>query len=145
MWRLGSIDKETDEYVLLERDSESFRNFASPKEIVGHNWRNRLAERLPLWNLRQPPSSRRLLCFKSGLGLILTTASGVLFAIASLFVKLSNTSIPAFEIVFFRLIIQTIFVVPGAIWARADLLGERKHRPYLVCFGGVNFASIFCI
>ena len=145
VWRLGSIDEETDEHVLLERDSESFRNFASPKEIVSHCWRNRLAERLPLWNLRQPSSSRRLPCCKSGLGLILTTASGVLFAIASLFVKLSNTSIPAFEIVFFRLVIQTVLVVPGAIWARADLLGEREHRPFLVCFGAVNFASVSCI
>lgn len=146
VWRLGSISEETDEHVLLERDSESFRNFSSPKEIFSHTWGERLAEKLPLWKtLRQPPSTRRPPCFKSGMGLILTTASGILFAIASLFVKLSNTTIPAFEIVFFRLIIQTLIVVPGAVWAQADLLGEKKHRPYLVCFGAVNFASVSCI
>ena len=151
--RLGSTHEETDERVLFDRDSESFRNFTSPKQILSHTWRERIVEKLPLWQTRKsslsksparynyPPCS----CFKSNLGLILTTASGVLFAIASLFVKLSNTTVPAFEIVFFRLIIQTLLVLPAAIWAQADLLGEKKHRPYLVCFGAVNFASISCI
>lgn len=84
-------------------------------------------------------------CFKSSLGLFLTTASGVLFAIASLFVKLSNTTIPAFQTVFFRLVIQTLLVLQAAVWAKADLLGRKEHRPYLICFGTVNFASISCI
>lgn len=149
--RLGSIHEETDERVLFDKDSESFRNFTSPKQILSHTWRERIIEKLPLWQKRQTSVSKSPACFgpcsccKSSLGLILTTASGVLFAIASLFVKLSNTTIPAFEIVFFRLIIQTLLVLPAAIWAQADLLGEKKHRPYLVCFGAVNFASISCI
>lgn len=149
--RLGSIHEETDDHVLFDKDSESFRNFASPKQILSHTWRERLAEKLPLWQNRQSPAPKSPACcppcgcFKSGLGLFLTTASGILFAIASLFVKLSNTTIPSFEIVFFRLIIQTLLVLPAAVWAQADLLGEKKHRPYLVCFGAVNFASISCI
>lgn len=149
--RLGSIHEETDERVLFDKDSESFRNFTSPKQILSHTWRERIIEKLPLWQKRQTSVSKSPACFrpcsccKSSLGLILTTASGVLFAIASLFVKLSNTTIPAFEIVFFRLVIQTLLVLPAAIWAQADLLGEKKHRPYLVCFGAVNFASISCI
>lgn len=149
--QLGSIYEETDEHVLFDKESESFRNFASPKQILSHTWRERIAEKLPFWQDRQPLSPKSSArcppcsCFKSGLGLFLTTASGILFAIASLFVKLSNTTIPAFEIVFFRLIIQTLLVLPAAIWAQADLLGEKKHRPFLVCFGAVNFASISCI
>ena len=149
--RVGSIHEETDDHGVFDKNSESFRNFASLKQILSHTWRERIAERLPLWQTRQSPESkppacfRPCSCFKSGLGLILTTASGILFAIASLFVKLSNTTIPAFEIVFFRLIIQILLVLPAAVWAQADLLGEKKHRPYLVCFGVVNFASISCI
>ena len=140
---LQSIDEED---TLFDRDGESFRLFSSPKEILGHSWRESLAEKLPLWkrpthNLVHWPSCR----FQSSAGLILTVASGILFAIASLFVKLSNTTIPAFEIVFVRLVTQTLLVLPVAIWARADLLGEKKYRPFLLCFGVVNFASISCI
>lgn len=146
---LGSIHEDEEEHVLFDKDSESFRNFASPKDIISHTWGERLAERLPLWQNLQPAAPKSLACcppcFKSGLGLILTTCSGIMFAIASLFVKLSNTTIPAFEIIFFRLIIQTMLVLPAAVWARADLLGEKKHRPFLVLFGTVNFASISCI
>ena len=146
--QLESAQADSDAFP-FDRDSESFRNFASQGEIISQTWRERIAEKLPLWtNLVPPQSSRKTCCpscFKSGLGLFLTTASGVLFAIASLFVKLSNTSIPAFEIVFFRLVVQILLVLPAAVWAKADLLGEKKQRPYLVCFGAVNFASISCI
>ena len=144
---LGSIQEDTDD-VSFDRDSESFRNFASQKDIISQTWRQRIAEQLPLWQSNPAPSPRRACCptfFKSGLGLFLTTASGILFAIASLFVKLSNTTVPSFEIVFFRLIVQTLLVLPAAVWAKADLLGEKKHRPFLICFGAVNFASISCI
>ncbi|KAK3702893.1 hypothetical protein QZH41_014157, partial [Actinostola sp. cb2023] len=78
-------------------------------------------------------------------GLALTTLSGVLFALASLFVKLSNSSVPAFEIIFVRLIVQTVFVIPPAIYSRANVLGEKKQRISLILFGAVNFASISSI
>ena len=143
-FRLENIQENADDFS-FDKDSDSFRNFAFQGDIISQTWRERIAETLPLWS----PSRRTQCCppfFKSGLGLFLTTASGVLFAIASLFVKLSNSTIPAFEIVFFRLVIQILLVLPVAVWARADLLGEKKQRPYLVCFGAVNrFASISCI
>ena len=154
---IGSTQSETHQESIREdivefsfdKDSESFRNFTSPREILSETWRDRIAERLPLWtDVDSTPARKRVRCppcFKSSLGLFLTTASGVLFAIASLFVKLSNTTIPAFEIVFFRLVIQTLLVLPAAVWAKADLLGKKEHRPYLICFGAVNFASISCI
>ena len=144
--RLERIEEDTDD-VLFDKDGESFRNFASQKGILSETWRERIAEKLPLWTNSPTPAPRRAcpLCFKSSLGLFLTTASGILFAIASLFVKLSNTTVPAFQIVFFRLVFQTLLVLPAAVWAKADLLGEKKHRAYLICFGAVNFASISCI
>ena len=141
---LESIQEDPDD-VPFDRNSESFRNFASQGEILSQTWRKRIAEKLPLWPTPVQRRPRCPPCFKSSLGLLLTTASGVLFAIASLFVKLSNTTIPAFEIVFFRLVIQTLLVLPASVWAKADLLGERKQRPFLVCFGAVNFASVSCI
>ena len=51
--RLGSIHEETDERVLFDKDSESFRNFTSPKQILSHTWRERIIEKLPLWQKRQ--------------------------------------------------------------------------------------------
>lgn len=147
-FHLENIQENADAFS-FDKDSDSFRNFASQGDIISQTWRQRIAETLPLWSNRvSSPSPRRKHCspfYKSGLGLFLTTASGILFAIASLFVKLSNTTIPAFEIVFFRLVIQILLVLPAAVWAKADLLGEKNQRPYLICFGAVNFASISCI
>lgn len=122
------------------RDCESFRTFSSINEILSEVERERIiTENEPL--LKKLKGYR----LRAGVGLALTATSGVLFALASLFVKLSNTDIPAFEIIFVRLVIQTVLVQPPAIYARVNIFGERKMRPYLVLFGAVNFASISAI
>lgn len=122
------------------RDCESFRTFSSLNEILSEVERERVTtENEPL--LKKIKRYR----LRAGVGLALTAASGVLFALASLFVKLSNSDIPAFQIIFVRLVMQTVMVQPPAIYARVNILGERKRRPYLLLFGAVNFASISAI
>lgn len=130
---LNSSDDEEERTASIE--NESFRIFSSPQEIRSQT-RAASEENLPLLQTSH---------LRTGLGLGLTTASGVFFALASLFVKLSNSTIPAFEIVFIRLLLQTLAVLPPAIWTKVDLLGERKRRLYLICFGAVNFVSISSI
>ena len=122
------------------RDCESFQTFSSVGEILSEVQRERM-------NTESKPLLRKLKGYKlnTGIGLVMTAASGFLFALASLFVKLSNTDIPAFEIIFVRLVIQTVLVLPPAIYARVNILGGKKKRSYLVLFGAVNFASISAI
>lgn len=119
-----------------DRESESFRAFSAFGDILS-------LSRTQDEHGTRPSCWRRLnLVCKSNAGLALTTLSGIFFAVASLFVKLSNTTIPAFEIIFVRLFLQTIFVLPPAIYAGANVIGERKQRISLALFGAFNFASI---
>ena len=129
--RCSSDEEET----TIDHGNDSFRAFSTPREILSLSHVEG-EESLPLLE-----ASR----LRAGAGLGLTTISGILFALASLFVKLSNSTIPAFEIVFIRLLFQTVLVLPPAIWNNVTLLGERKRRFYLVCFGVVNFFSISSI
>lgn len=134
--RNSDLKSSDDEESLAIAENESLRIFSSPREILSQAQPSSSRENLPLLQRYR---------FKTGLGLALTTTSGIFFALASLFVKLSNTTIPAFEIVFVRLITQVLLVLPPAIWTKTDLLGERKRRVFLICFGAVNFASISSI
>lgn len=122
----------------VDQQSESFRTFASVNGILSLA-RRQSEDKNSLYH-------RFLFVLKTNCGLALTTLSGILFALASLFVKLSNKStIPAFEIIFVRLVVQTLFVIPPAIYSRANLLGEKKQRIFLVIFGAINFACISSI
>lgn len=136
--RHSNYNSETiNENTSFDRQSESFRTFASINGIISLARRQNQDKNSIYHKLK-------FLC-KANYGLLLTTLSGVLFALASLFVKFSNTTIPAFEIIFVRLVIQTVFVIPPAIYSRANLLGESKQRIYLVIFGAINFACISSI
>lgn len=119
-----------------DRESESFRAFSAFGEIISLSRAQDEQETRPsCWH------RLNLLC-RSNAGLALTTLSGIFFALASLFVKLSNTTIPAFEIIFVRLFLQTIFVLPPAIYAGTNVIGKKKQRISLTLFGAFNFASI---
>ncbi|XP_031568264.1 solute carrier family 35 member G1-like [Actinia tenebrosa] len=132
--QLRSINEQ--DVASYDRESDSFRAFSSFGEILSLSRPHDEQEKRPsCWR------KLNLLC-KSNAGLALTTLSGIFFALASLFVKLSNTTIPAFEIIFVRLFLQTIFVLPPAIYAGANVIGEKKQRIFLTLFGAFNFLSI---
>lgn len=124
-------------YENVDQQSESFRTFSSINGILS------LARRQSVD--KNSFCQRFLFVFKANYGLALTTLSGILFALASLFVKLSNTTIPAFEIIFVRLVVQTVFVIPPAIYSRANILGDKKQRIFLIIFGAINFVCISSI
>jgi drug/metabolite transporter (DMT)-like permease len=68
-------------------------------------------------------------------GLLYMTLSALGFSTMSLFVKLSGTSFPSFEIVFARSVIQTFFSLLGCALLKINPLGERGVRKWLLFRG----------
>jgi drug/metabolite transporter (DMT)-like permease len=64
------------------------------------------------------------------LGLLLAAFSCLFFAVSSLLVKLLG-EIPPQEVVFFRSLIQLIFLLPPLIYSKAPVLGEVHQLPCL--------------
>lgn len=64
------------------------------------------------------------------IGLLLAAFSCVFFAVSSLLVKLLG-EIPPQEVVFFRSLIQLIFLLPPIVYTKAPVLGELHLLPYL--------------
>ena len=64
------------------------------------------------------------------LGVIFAMASCVFFAFSSLFVKLLR-EIPPQEVVFFRSLVQVIFVLPPLIYSEVPVFEDTKHLPFL--------------
>ena len=76
------------------------------------------------------------------LGVIFAMASCVFFAFSSLFVKLLQ-EIPPQEVVFFRSLVQVIFVLPPIIYSEVPVFGDTKHLPFL-CVRGVAGTLALC-
>lgn len=68
--------------------------------------------------------------FDQILGPLLAALSCLFFAMSSLFVKLLG-EIPPQEVVFFRCLVQFIFLLPPLIYARVPVFGEVHHLPCL--------------
>lgn len=68
-------------------------------------------------------------------GLLYMTLSALGFSTMSLFVKLSGTSFPSFEIVFARSVIQTVFSLLGCAILKINPFGERGVRKWLLFRG----------
>lgn len=64
------------------------------------------------------------------LGPLLAALSCLFFALSSLFVKLLG-EIPPQEVVFFRCLVQFIFLLPPLIYSRVPVFGEVHHLPCL--------------
>ncbi|CEP15406.1 hypothetical protein [Parasitella parasitica] len=69
------------------------------------------------------------------IGLLFMTLSALGFSTMSLFVKLSGTSFPSFEIVFARSIIQTVFGLLGCAILKVNPLGKPGVRRWLLFRG----------
>lgn len=72
---------------------------------------------------------------KEIIGLLYMTLSALGFSTMSLFVKLSGTSFPSFEIVFARSVIQTFFSLLGCAILKINPLGEKGVRKWLLFRG----------
>ncbi|KAI8636983.1 hypothetical protein BD408DRAFT_396476 [Parasitella parasitica] len=68
-------------------------------------------------------------------GLLFMTLSALGFSTMSLFVKLSGTSFPSFEIVFARSIVQTAFGLLGCVILKVNPLGKPGVRQWLLFRG----------
>lgn len=79
---------------------------------------------------------------KRTLGVILAMSSCIFFAFSSLFVKLLQ-EIPPQEVVFFRSLVQVIFVLPPLIYSEVPVFGDTKHLPFL-CVRGVAGTLALC-
>ncbi|EDO44735.1 predicted protein, partial [Nematostella vectensis] len=77
------------------------------------------------------------------LGLLLAASSCVFFAISSLFVKLLG-EIPPQEVVFFRSLVQLIFLLPPVIYSQSPALGERRQLPCLIVRGLAGTLALCC-
>ncbi|KXJ17776.1 solute carrier family 35 member G1 [Exaiptasia diaphana] len=75
-------------------------------------------------------TSRRNISFNQILGPLLAALSCFFFAISSLFVKLLG-EIPPQEVVFFRCLVQFVFLLPPLIYARVPIFGDVHHLPCL--------------
>ncbi|KAI8047156.1 uncharacterized protein B0P05DRAFT_592803 [Gilbertella persicaria] len=69
------------------------------------------------------------------IGLLYMTLSALGFSTMSLFVKLSGTSFPSFEIVFARAVIQTLFGILGCALLKVNPLGKASVRRWLLLRG----------
>jgi hypothetical protein len=68
-------------------------------------------------------------------GLLYMTLSALGFSTMSLFVKLSGTSFPSFEIVFARSVVQTVFSLIGCAILKVNPLGQPGVRRWLLFRG----------
>ncbi|KAK4521229.1 uncharacterized protein ATC70_013174 [Mucor velutinosus] len=69
------------------------------------------------------------------IGLLFMTLSALGFSTMSLFVKLSGTSFPSFEIVFARSVVQTMFSLLGCAILKVNPLGQPGVRRWLLFRG----------
>ncbi|KAL7316725.1 hypothetical protein PS15m_003178 [Mucor circinelloides] len=69
------------------------------------------------------------------IGLLFMTLSALGFSTMSLFVKLSGTSFPSFEIVFARSVVQTAFSLLGCAILKVNPLGQPGVRRWLLFRG----------
>ena len=79
---------------------------------------------------------------KRTLGVICAMSSCVFFAFSSLLVKLLH-EIPPQEVVFFRNLVQVIFVLPPLIYSKTPVVGNSKHLPFL-CVRGIAGTLALC-
>lgn len=79
------------------------------------------------------------------LGLLYMTLSALGFSTMSLFVKLSGSSFPSFEIVFARSIVQAVLGLLICIVLKIDPLGNKNIRGWLFLrgFAGTVGLSLF--
>ncbi|KAI7852845.1 hypothetical protein BDC45DRAFT_484829 [Circinella umbellata] len=80
------------------------------------------------------------------IGLLLMAICAFAFASMTLFVKLSGSSFPSFEIVFARSLIQTVLGLLACFYMGINPLGNRPIRPWLVfrgVIGGLALALNF--
>ena len=80
--------------------------------------------------------------FSGVLGIIFAMSSCIFFAISSLLVKLLR-EIPSQEVVFFRSLVQVIFVLPPLIYGKVPIIGNAKNLPFL-CVRGVAGTLALC-
>ena len=76
------------------------------------------------------------------LGIICAMSSCIFFAFSSLLVKLLR-EIPPQEVVFFRNMVQVIFVLPPLIYNKIPIVGNTKHLPFL-CVRGIAGTLALC-
>ena len=79
---------------------------------------------------------------KRTLGVICAMSSCIFFAFSSLLVKLLH-EIPPQEVVFFRNLVQVIFVLPPLIYSKTPVVGNAKHLPFL-CVRGIAGTLALC-
>ncbi|KAI9472061.1 MAG: hypothetical protein EXX96DRAFT_509959 [Benjaminiella poitrasii] len=80
---------------------------------------------------KQPQHNKR----RELIGLVFMTLSALGFSTMSLFVKLSGTNFPSFEIVFARSVIQTLFGLIGCALYGVSPWGKRGVRRWLLLRG----------
>ena len=80
--------------------------------------------------LTMEEEARRKFSCNQILGPLLAALSCFFFAISSLFVKLLG-EIPPQEVVFFRCLVQFVFLLPPLIYARVPIFGDVQHLPCL--------------
>ena len=76
------------------------------------------------------------------LGIICAMSSCIFFALSSLLVKLLR-EIPPPEVVFFRNMVQVIFVLPPLIYNKIPIVGNTKRLPFL-CVRGIAGTLALC-
>lgn len=76
------------------------------------------------------------------LGVIFAMFSCIFFAFSSLLVKLLQ-EIPPQEVVFFRSLVQVVFVLPPLIYREVPVFGDTKHLPFL-CVRGIAGTLALC-
>lgn len=76
------------------------------------------------------------------LGVIFAMFSCIFFAFSSLLVKLLQ-EIPPQEVVFFRSLVQVVFVLPPLIYSEVPVFGDTKHLPFL-CVRGIAGTLALC-
>ena len=77
------------------------------------------------------------------LGVIFAMLSCIFFAFSSLLVKLLQ-EIPPQEVVFFRSLVQVIFVLPPLIYSEVPVFGDTKHLPFLCVRGMAGTLALCC-
>lgn len=96
-------------------------------------------------NKKTKPTDERTEDFsplKRILGVIFAMFSCIFFAFSSLLVKLLQ-EIPPQEVVFFRSLVQVVFVLPPLIYSEVPVFGDTKHLPFL-CVRGIAGTLALC-
>lgn len=96
-------------------------------------------------NKKTKPTDKRTEDFsplKRILGVIFAMFSCIFFAFSSLLVKLLQ-EIPPQEVVFFRSLVQVVFVLPPLIYSEVPVFGDTKHLPFL-CVRGIAGTLALC-